>query len=401
MISYLVSKDGKGKIRVAEVDHEWSDDQHCFLIHRTTYQYGGKRTEQPDKKIYKGKASRTLTQQVTLERNAIEKEYRDKGYKQLEKEISEYTEKELYDIIGSVTTGADGVVKPMLAKQESKVTNRDIFNKDWYASRKIDGLRCLIYLGADNKIHTASRGAMNYDAAMTDIIHHPTLEKLLKKNPWLILDGECYKHGMTLQAINSVARTQVTAVDYEILQFYWYDIAILNKSFEERLKIMNSIKSALKLDFQPEREFKDDELRIQFVPQELISGWDNIEKLHNQYVSEGWEGLVLRDPSKEYKPGGRSNDMIKVKKYLDSEFLIVGYELGLRGTEDMCFICETAEGKEFKAKPHGDRAQKEWYVNNFDTECLNKPAIVKYFYMSEDNIPLQPSVSSIRIEEDL
>ena len=262
-------------------------------------------------------------------------------------------------------------------------------------------LRCLIYLGADGKIHTASRGAMNYDAAMTDIIHHPTLEKLLKKNPWLILDGEAYKHGMSLQQLNSIARTQVTAVDYEVLQFYWYDIVLTNKSFKERLKVMNSIKSALNLSFEPEREFNDEELRIQFVPQELISGWDNIENLHNQYVSEGWEGLVLRDPDKPYKPSGRSNDMIKVKKYLDSEFLITGYELGLRGSEDMCFICETAEGKEFKAKPHGDRAQKQWYIDNFEEQCLNHYATVKYFYMSDDDVPLQPSVSSVRLEEDM
>ena len=396
----LVSRDGKGKIRVAEVDHEWNEDERCFVIHRTTYQLGGKRTEQPDKKIYKGKAGRTLSQQCILERNHIEKEYSDKGYKKLEKDISEYSEDELNEIIGSEITGQDGVVKPMLAKQESKVIKRDIFNKEWYASRKIDGLRALIYLGKDGKPHTASRGAMNYDAAMSDILEHPLLIKLLTKNPSLILDGECYRHGMSLQSLNSVARTQVTAVDYEVLQFYWYDIVDLNRPFSERLKRMEAIKDALHLTFEPEKEFKEDELRIQFVPQELVSGWDNIEELHNKYVSEGWEGLVLRDPTRVYKPNGRTNDMIKVKHYLDSEFTIIGYELGLRGTEDMCFKCVTSEGKEFLAKPHGDRALKQEYIDNFETMCLNKPAVVKYFYMSADNIPLQPSVKCIRVEED-
>lgn len=257
-------------------------------------------------------------------------------------------------------------------------------------------LRCLIYLGADGNLHTASRGAMNYDAAMSDILEHPTLIKLLKKNPWLILDGECYKHGMTLQQINSVARTQVTAVDYEILQFYWYDIAVLNKSFKERLKIMNSIKTALKLDFEPEREFKDDELRIQFVPQEPISGWLNIEKLHNQYVSEGWEGLVLRDPTKNYKPSGRSNDMIKVKKYLDGDFKVIGKEAGLRGSEDMVFIMEMGDGRTFKAKPFGDRAQKEEYWNNFEEKYRGHIGECKFFYFSDDGIPLQPSFKAFR-----
>ena len=60
-----------------------------------------------------------------------------------------------------------------------------------------------------------------------------------------------------------------------------------------------------------------------------------------------------------------------------------------------------SEGKPFKAKPHGDRAQKYWYVDNFEDECLNHYANVKYFYMSDENVPLQPSVSSIRIKEDM
>ena len=393
---YLVSKDSKGKFRVAHLSYDWNDEKHAFIICRETYQLGGKHTQQPDKIIERGKAGRTLSEQCKLEFNHLIKEFTDKGYKKLDKSPEEYSTDELEEIIGEVTTGANGVVKPMLAKQESKVTNRKIFDNEWYASRKIDGLRVLIYLGEDNKVHTASRGAMNYDAAMTDIIHHPTLEKLLRKNPWLILDGEAYKHGMTLQALNSVARTQVTAVDYEILQFYWYDIAVLNKPFKERLQIMNTIKSALKLDFDPEREFTDEELRIQFVPHEIISGWDNIEKLHNKYVEEGWEGLVIRDPNKNYKPNGRSNDMIKVKMYRDDTFKVIGYELGLRGSEDMVFIMEMNDGRTFKAKPFGDRTQKEEYVNNFEKNYKGHIGECKFFYYSEDGIPLQPSFKAFR-----
>ena len=69
------------------------------------------------------------------------------------------------------------------------------------------------------ELKTSSRGATNYNAAMSDILEHPDLIKVFKDNPGLIMDGECYKHGLSLQDINSVARTQVTAVDYTILQF--------------------------------------------------------------------------------------------------------------------------------------------------------------------------------------
>ena len=44
----LVTKDTKDKIRVVEIDYEWDNQQHGYVIHRTTYQYGGKQTVQPE-----------------------------------------------------------------------------------------------------------------------------------------------------------------------------------------------------------------------------------------------------------------------------------------------------------------------------------------------------------------
>lgn len=400
---YLISKDAKNKIRIAIISYELisEKDNRYFIIHRLSGQLGGKRTKQPDKIVERGKVNRSLWQQVELEANHLVKEKLDKGYKTIEKDPDEYSVDELNTILGSSITNQDNIPKPMLAKQADKVTNLKIFDKEWYASRKIDGLRALIYQAKDGSLHTVSRGSMNYDAAMYEIINHPDLIKIFNENPGLIMDGECYHHGYTLQQLNSIARTQKTAVDYEVLQFYWYDIVDTNSTFDERWALMNDIKDQYNLSFDPEKEFDDEELRLQFVPQLIVSSWNAMMDLHNEYVSEGWEGLVIRDPDKVYRPNGRTNDMIKIKVYKSDEFLITGYELGLRGNEDMVFICETKEGKEFKAKPHGDRAQKDWYVENFDSDCLNHYAVVKYFYMSDDNIPLQPSVSSIRIKEDM
>ena len=402
-ISYLISRDTKGKIRISIFNYELVkvNNDRYFIIHRLSGQLGGKRTTQPDIIVDRGKASRNLWQQVELQFNHLIKEKKDKGYREVNKDPDEYSEEELDSILGKIVTNQDDVPKPMLAKQADKITNTKIFNKEWYASRKIDGLRALIYMGKDGKLHTASRGAMNYDAAMCEIINHPTLIKLFKDNPGLIMDGECYHHGYSLQQLSGIARTQKTAIDYSILQFYWYDIVDTNSTFDERWAFMQDIKDQLNLTFEPEKEFKNGELRIQFVPQIITSSWNAIMDLHNEYVSQGWEGVVVRDPDKVYRPNGRTNDMIKVKLYKSSEFLITGYELGLRGTEDMVFTLVTKDGIEFKAKPHGDREQKEWYVDNFETECLNQYATVKYFYLSDTGCPLQPSVSNIRIKEDM
>lgn len=749
----LVSRSSTGKLRVAELDYEWNDEEKAFIIHRTTYQYKGKKTQQPDKKITKGKAGRNLSQQVTLEFQHLVKEFKDKGYKELQNELDTYTEEQLHDIVGEEITGANNVPKPMLAKQADKVTNKKVFDKEYYGSRKIDGCfkgdtlistdkgliridkivkermqvnvlsyntetqkfeykpivnwfdnglaspkdfvriklgdkkyltctknhkffsngewkpitecvtinrksmnqrkfdsllmgtllgdsclsfeyrsklvsfhlvcshkeldllehkvnvlglegkyktytsgygskcwrfdshvlskdvdwtkfyhlnpennryerfiysaeylndilddsgislwiaddgsisynngnyetpiliisterwsheqviefqrlfqlkynitpdlitdkrkinenqagirlkfstsatlqllnilkyhkfktveykyyygdgeyepeysclesitpeiidkasdinkvnkydievadnhnyfangflvhncRCLIYLGSDNKVHTASRGAMNYDSAMCEIIKHPILVKLLQKNPWLILDGEAYKHGMQLSEISGLMRTQVVASDYSIPEFYWYDIVDPNRSFEERLTRMNAIKSALKLDFDPYREWKEDDLRIQFVPQEPISGYDNMMKLHDQYVSEGWEGLVIRNKDATYGPNKRTNDMLKIKKYQVDTYKVVGIEQGLRMYDDMCFIMEMSDGKTFKAKPMGDHARKVDYTENFESDYKNHLGDVKYFAASAHGVVQQPCFIAFRFD---
>ena len=94
----LISRDSKGKIRVVEISYNWDDEQHGFVIHRVTGLLNGKMTEQPDIVILKGKASRTLQQQVDLEYASNKKKYLDKGYKELIKPLDEYSSEELDDI---------------------------------------------------------------------------------------------------------------------------------------------------------------------------------------------------------------------------------------------------------------------------------------------------------------
>ena len=136
----LISRDSKGKIRVVEMFTDWDEAQNAFVIHRTTYHYGGKRTEQPAIYVSIGKASRTIREQLELEYRSNMKKYLDKGYKLLEKPIDTYSEIELHEIVGEVITDASGFTKHMLAKQADKVKESSIEKvKMWAVSRKIDG----------------------------------------------------------------------------------------------------------------------------------------------------------------------------------------------------------------------------------------------------------------------
>lgn len=190
----LINRDSLGKIRVVDISLDWNDDLHAYLITRKTGIKDGKITEQPVIEIKRGKASRTVTEQATLEYKSNVKKYLDKGYKNIKdfghENLSEFdADKEM----PQETTNQEGVLKPMLAKPADDVSN-SAFNKKYYGSRKINGVRCLIYC-KDGIIKTASRGAITYDVAITHITRHPKLIELFKEQPDLMLDGEIYKHG--------------------------------------------------------------------------------------------------------------------------------------------------------------------------------------------------------------
>lgn len=388
--STLITRDSKGKIRVVDISYESTSNG--YVIHRTTYQYRGKQTEQPNIEITKGKAKRTLLEQVELEYASHLKKYQDKGYKLIPGNISQYKEEDLNKILPEHTTDANGFKKHMLAKQSEKVAASTFDKlKYWYASRKIDGVRCSFYWDGF-QIKTASRGGGDYDMAVRQMIQHPQLIEFFRKHPDYVLDGELYKHGKSLQQISGAVRKEKASTPW--LEYYIYDVMIPDMVFEKRLEILEEIKEELQLDFQPEREWGENALHFQMVPHEKVTGWNAIKKLHDIYVEEGWEGCVIRDPNKPYKFGGRGSEMIKVKMYQDAEFEITGLSEGLR-EEDMCFTLVTDDGIEFKAKPMGSRELKQQYREDLDN-LIGKMATVKFFYLSDEGTPLQPVLKCIR-----
>lgn len=396
MIKYLLSKASTGKFRVVylSASEQWDEEQNGFVINRITGQLHGKMTTQPAIVISAGKAGRTPEEQLELQFKSELKKYLDKGYKELENDIETYSDTQLEEFYGDIKTDQNGFAKHMLAKSADKVKESSINKvKYWYASTKIDGVRCSFYY-KDGRVLSASRGGGNYDNSTSHIRNNEKLIEFFKEHPDYILDGELYKHGKSLQQISGTARLEKTTANDLWLEYYVYDIMIPNMVFSDRLEILKQLQQELNLGFNPNKDWKEGELRLQLVPQEKVSGYANIMKLHDQYVSEGWEGVVCRNPDKEYGFGKRTNDMLKFKFYKDAEFKIIGLSEGLR-EEDMCFTLITEDGIEFKAKPMGSRELKQQYRQRLD-ELIGKMATVKYFYLSDEGTPLQPVLKCIR-----
>ena len=400
MIKYLLGKASTGKFRyaVVECDEEWHEPEHGYIIQRSYGQVNGKNTLSPAIIVDRTKQKRNWQEQYTLQYNSEVKKFLDKGYVEVPKHPNEYSESELGEIFGEVKTNQYGVIKPMLAKQSEKVTNTKIFEKEWLASRKLDGVRCLLYY-KDGEIHTASRGGEHYDYSTEHIRTDNRLLKFFKENPNVILDGELFKRFKSLQQISGAARMEKNAVDCDWLEYWIYDCYIASDtemSAIDRYMFLRKNLTTIQLYSDVDCDNEYDSIRL--LEQFSIEGWVSMELEHDRYVSEGFEGVVIRNPEKPYKPGGRTNDMIKIKKYKSSEFLVTGYELGLRGSEDMTFICETEDGIVFKAMPVGDRAVKAEYVENFEEKYEGHMAECTYFNLSDEGVPTQPKLRVFRFD---
>lgn len=398
MIKYLLGRATTGKFRFAVVEciEEWNEEDHGYVIQRSYGQVQGKTTLSPKIVVDKTKQKRNWQEQYTLQFNSEVKKFKDKGYVEVEKHPNEYTETELSEIFGDVVTNQQNVIKPMLAKQESKLTNRKILDKIWYASKKLDGVRCLMYWDG-KEVHTASRGGEHYDFSTGHIRCNTELIAFFEANPTIILDGELFLPNTPLQKISGAARMEKEA-NTEWLQYWIYDL--YDKSdpdmiAEERITLISDELSM----FPSSDDWTEDSTSpIWVVQHEEVSGEEDIWELHNKWVSEGFEGCVIRDPSKPYKPNGRTNDMLKFKRYLDDTYKIIGYELGLRGSEDMVFICELKDGRTFKASPVGDRETKQDYVDNFEKKYKNHLGDCTYFTLSDSGIPTQPKFRTWRFD---
>lgn len=403
MIKYLLGKASTGKFRFAivETDSEWHEPEHGYIIQRSYGQVKGKTTLSPAIIIKQTKQKRTWKEQLELQYNSEVKKFLDKGYVEVDKHPNKYSEEELNEIFGEVKTNQYGVIKPQLAKQADKVTNAKIFDKEWLISRKLDGVKALFYY-KDGEVHTASRGGSDYDCSTEHLRTYPPLVNFFKENPTIILDGELFVRGKSLQQISGAARMEKNAYDCDWLQYWIYDCYDTSNPEMIAIDRWNFLVNELnhKNGIFVYCNTEDDELKdfIRILDHQSVEGWTNMKYLHDKWVSEGFEGAVITDPSKPYKPGARCNNLIKIKEYKSEDFKVIGYKLGLRGSEDMTFTCELEDGRTFEAMPCGDRATKEEYVENFDNKYKGHKAECTYFNLSDEGIPTQPKLRIFRFD---
>lgn len=392
MNNVLFKRDSNGKIRVVylHLNFHQAIDGNFYSITGETGLYNGKLVKRPLVTIQTGKSTRTIEQQATLQYNSLISSYLDKGYKDsAQLNINDINDiKEVESKVPIDNTDTKGMKKPMLAKSIVDVKNLSWTDK-WFCSRKLDGVRCLIYQ-QNGVIQTSSRGGQDYNVAAYHIINDPIVKHIFEIEPNIILDGELYIHGKPLSYISGIVRLDNLYDKHKELEFHCYDIVDEKQDFANRLCKLKKLATC-----------SINSTKLKICEHHLRTDEKSIRELHDKWVAEGYEGLVMRHEKNKYKCGARSATMLKIKTFTDAEFEIIDIIDGLRD-EDMCFLLKTSDGNEFKAKPIGDRTLKQYYRDNI-ANIKGKMGKVKYFgYTTTDKpVPNLPVFITIRDKADL
>lgn len=256
------------------------------------------------------------------------------------------------------------------------------------AQRKLDGVRCLSSKRKDDSVILQSR--------QNNAFHHldHIREDIRKINlpPNIILDGELYSHAgkLTFQKLAGLVRRQkLTDAEKDAvkeIRYHVYDMINLdnpNMSFEDRHRYLSNLITKGKPSY------------IDVVQNFEVKDVDEADKLHSQFVMNGYEGLMFRNKDSPYQ-GGRSKHLQKYKKFDDDEFEIVGYEEASgKDAGSVKWVLQTEEGNRFTARPKGTLAERTKLFNNAPS-YIGKMLTVKYFGLTDGGIPRFPIGITIR-----
>lgn len=273
--------------------------------------------------------------------DSLVKAKRKEGYKSLTdlydnapKFISQQSElfNYLNTYLPKFNTHNDGAFIPMLCK--TLEDNKPFEKGSYFGQWKINGERCIITATLEQglfeliKLHYRSREGVDWtdklsylDDILLPCIPKDIIDIMIEEG--VGLDGELYLPGYGINEINSFIKNTELPQHYK-LQYWLYDICIENMSAIERNKVLlNNFGSYCKVIDNKELHLNNKN-KLVLLESTTVHNINEAIQLRDNFISLGFEGLVIRKSDAEYQFGGRrNNSMLKFKKKLDGLFTII------------------------------------------------------------------------------
>ena len=148
----------------------------------------------------------------------------------------------------------------------------------------------------------------------------------------IVLDGELYQHSYRdrFEQLTSLIRPDEPRPGHEVVEYHVYDI-VSQQPFLDRFRALEHTFDAAK--------------HIRLVETHIAGNVDQLMSHYDYFRKAGYEGAMARQLHLPYEHK-RSDQLLKLKDFVDSEFKIVGVEEGrgkLRGHVG-AFVCEVPVG---------------------------------------------------------
>jgi ATP-dependent DNA ligase len=381
--------------------HEWGQDNE-YIVH-----YGVVGAHKHSE-IIKAKLSRG---------NEIEsriKAKRKEGYK----EASELKDNAPLNIEGDVNllnflntylpknnTTDEGFVLPMLAKVLKD--NKPFDKRSYLGQYKINGVRCIVGAEQTNdmfnpvRLTYRSREGTDWTSKLTwmdevilPAIKDDLLDAMIEEGA--CLDGELYIPGYKVNDINSFVKNEKLP-QHLLLQYWCYDIAIDNMSYEARRKFKIDNISRLCYTFDTYEQHLNNKSKLVLLPDININNIYDATRFRDKFISLGFEGLIVRDINSAYQFGARNLAMLKYKRVDDAKFKIVDVvPEGVR--TNLCkFVLQNDINDElFEATGNFDHSRQE-YILKHKEDFIGKLATCEFRERSGvKNVPFHCKLVNIQ-----
>lgn len=350
-----------------------TDDGSAYEISVERGQVGGAVVNDAGTIIKKGLAKRTVLEQANLKYDSLIKKKTDIGYCDTPDGVSKTT-----------------LVLPMLAQNFDKHNAKIEYPA--YVQPKLDGIRCMARIDPENASNTQIFSRKGKLFTVVDKIAETVMSIGLGE---IVLDGELFSETLSFQRITGLVRKKVLTKEEDISDmenevslhvFDAYFPANPEMTFRDRRTALAELLSGV-----------GDDGCVKLVSTQKVLEFEEIDRLHDEYVQNRYEGIMVRNGDSPYEPDKRSYHLQKFKKFTDSEYKIVDAEEGSGNDEGtVVWVCEKDSGGiRFNVRPTGTREERKDSFANKE-KYFGKLLTVKYQELTEDGIPRFPVGLSIR-----